>query len=60
MTERSPAPGDAAQAPVKKPRSIPWTAIISIVVLGAVVAAIEGDRDAAPLLYHRSRYGSTA
>ena len=27
------------------------------IVLGAVLAATEGDRDAAPLLYHRSRYG---
>jgi len=40
VTERSPAPGDAAQAPVRKPRSIPWTALISIVVLGALVAAV--------------------
>jgi len=30
------------------------------IVLGAVLAATEGDRDAAPLLYHRSRYGSTS
>ena len=30
------------------------------IVLGAVVAASVGDRDAAPLLYHRSRYGSTS
>ena len=28
------------QEPVKKPRSIPWTALISIVVLGALVAAV--------------------
>ena len=26
------------------------------IVVGAVVAAVEGDRDATPLLYHRSRY----
>ncbi len=30
------------------------------IVLGAVVAATVGDRDADPLLYHRSRYGSTS
>ncbi len=29
------------------------------IVLGAVVAAAERDRDAAALLYHRSRYGQT-
>lgn len=27
------------------------------IVLGSVVAAAEGDRDGAPLVYHRSRYG---
>jgi flavin reductase len=27
------------------------------IVLGVVVAAVEGDRDAPPLVYHRSRYG---
>lgn len=27
------------------------------IVLGAVVAAVEGDRDGTPLLYHRGRYG---
>ncbi|MBI2751336.1 MAG: pilin [Burkholderiales bacterium] len=26
--------------PVKKPRSVPWTALISIVILGALVAAV--------------------
>ena len=30
------------------------------IVLGTVLAAAVGDRDAAPLVYHRSRYGSTA
>ena len=30
------------------------------IVLGAVVAAVEGDRDGAPLLYHRGRYGKTS
>lgn len=30
----------SSQQPVKKPRSIPWTALISIVVLGALVAAV--------------------
>jgi flavin reductase len=30
------------------------------IVLGAVLAAVEGDRDGAPLLYHRGRYGTTS
>lgn len=30
----------SSQEPVKKPRPIPWTALISIVVLGAIVAAV--------------------
>ena len=30
----------SSQEPVRKPRSIPWTALISILVLGAVVAAV--------------------
>ena len=30
------------------------------IVLGAVLAAVEGDRDGAPLLYHRGRYGKTS
>jgi type IV pilus assembly protein PilA len=30
----------SSQEPVKKPRRIPWTALISIVVLGALVAAV--------------------
>lgn len=29
------------------------------IVLGEVLAVVEGDRDAAALLYHRSRYGRT-
>jgi len=40
VTARSPAPEGATQEPVKKPRRIPWTALISIVVLGALVAAV--------------------
>lgn len=40
MTELSPAPVDTAQTPVKKPARIPWTALIAIVVLGALVVAI--------------------
>lgn len=35
MTAHSPAPEGATQEPVKKPRFIPWTALISIVVLWA-------------------------
>jgi len=31
---------ESSQEPVKKPRRIPWTALISIVVLGALVAAV--------------------
>lgn len=30
------------------------------IVVGEVLAAVEGDRDAAALLYHRSRYGHTS
>ena len=30
------------------------------IVLGEVIAAVEGDRDTAPLLYHRGRYGRLA
>jgi len=30
------------------------------IVLGAVLAAVEGQRDAAPLLYHRGRYGTSS
>ena len=30
------------------------------IVLGAVVAAVQGDRDAAPLVYHRGRYSKTS
>lgn len=38
MTERLPMPEDATQPPVKKkPTRIPWTVLISIVVVGAVV-----------------------
>lgn len=48
MTERSPAPEDVAQTPVKKParnpwtvlNSHPWTALIAIVILGAVAIAV--------------------
>ena len=40
VTARSPAPESATQEPVKKPRSIPWTALIAIVVLGALAAAV--------------------
>ena len=40
MTTRSPAPEGATQEPLKKPRSVPWVALISIVVLGALVAAV--------------------
>ena len=36
------------------------TAATTTSSLGAVLAAAEGDRDGAPLLYHRSRYGSTS
>ena len=38
MTERLPMPEDATQPPVKKPTRIPWTALILIVVIGAVIA----------------------
>lgn len=40
MTARSPAPVDAERAPDRKPRSVPWVALVSIVVLGALAAAI--------------------
>jgi len=30
------------------------------IVVGAVIAAVEGDRDGVPLVYHRGRYGRLA
>ncbi len=40
MTARSSLPGDAAPAPAVEPRPFPWAALLSIVVLGALVAAV--------------------
>ena len=38
MTERLPMPEDASQPPARKPTRIPWKTLISIIVVGGVVA----------------------
>ena len=40
MTARPPAPGDATREPAGKPRAVPWTSLVAIVILCALAAAV--------------------